>query len=230
METKTIYLVRHGRAERKVLTVPDLQRSLIKKGKKESKKAAKRFKEQSIALDILISSPANRALETAHIFAKEFEYPVEKIVIEEVLSQDPSQEDMLKIIKELDDACSTVMLFGHNPFFLDLASYLVKDFQDDIPKSGIVGIMFDKSSWAMITAGEGTLVLYDYPGYRAYLRKKKKETLVSNLHNCIENELSKTDESSVAAMEKTITKAVQDIVKRFIRVTKAKQKKAKSEE
>ena len=229
MKTKTIYLVRHGKAERKAVSIPDFQRSLIKEGKKESKKAAKRFKEQSTTLDLLISSPANRALETAHIFAKELDYPVEKIVLEEVLSQDPSQEDMLKIIKELDDACSTVMLFGHNPFFLDLASYLVKDFQNDIPKSGIVGITFDQSIWAEIKAGEGALVFYDYPGYKADLRKKNEETLVSNLHNCIVSELSRTDAPAAKSMEKTITKAVQDIVKRFMRLMKTKQKKEKSE-
>ena len=72
---KTIYLVRHGKAVSRELDIPDYERSLVDKGEKNSVKMAQLLKDKDLSADLFISSPANRALETAKIFTRVFNYP-----------------------------------------------------------------------------------------------------------------------------------------------------------
>lgn len=49
--------------------------------------AARRAKQQGLSFDVIVSSPLARAHHTAHYFAVEFDYPLEKIVIEDLFKE-----------------------------------------------------------------------------------------------------------------------------------------------
>ena len=80
---KTIVLVRHSKAANRTAEVADYYRPLKKKGKAESKEMAMKFAKLGIDPELFITSPANRALETAIEFAKVLKYPEKDIRHEE---------------------------------------------------------------------------------------------------------------------------------------------------
>ena len=67
---KTLYIVRHAKSSWDNLSIDDFDRPLNKKGLKDAPKMAKHFADTYQRPDLIISSPARRALETAENFAE----------------------------------------------------------------------------------------------------------------------------------------------------------------
>ena len=103
---KTLYLVRHAKASKAKSNSTDSERSLNKKGKTEADKMAKKIPKNGNLPDLIISSPAKRAIQTASRFAKTMHYPSDKIILDENLYKalDASGNDaLLKQVLSLDD-------------------------------------------------------------------------------------------------------------------------------
>ncbi len=83
----------------------------------------KRLTDRGVQPDLLVSSPALRALTTAQLIADELGYKRKDIVVDERLYAS-SPDNLLAVICALDDRLDRVMLFGHNPEFTDLAHRL----------------------------------------------------------------------------------------------------------
>lgn len=160
---KTIFLVRHAQAVDKNEIPSDFDRSLTQNGIKDAETMAKRLKEANIIPDLFISSPAKRAIETANIFAKELNYLQKNTVLKNIIYEKSSVESLLNMLQEVDDKYSTIILFGHDPTISLLAQFLIKGFQKNIPKCGVVGIGFKKDSWREIKRAEGKLKLFESP-------------------------------------------------------------------
>lgn len=158
-----LLLVRHGKAAPKNAGLSDFERILTQKGLEESEHAAATTKAKVGSIDLMLSSPADRALETAHVFARHFRYPVQKIRIAEIVYSAESIQPLLACIRNLDNARRTVAVFGHNPLFDELASYFISGFIRTIPKSAVLGIEFQTDSWADIAGGKGRLLFFLTP-------------------------------------------------------------------
>jgi len=161
---KTIVLVRHATAIEREAGLPDFDRTLIKKGLKESRKTARQFSFYTIIPEIWISSSAPRALETATIFADRIKYPRQDILQEESLYQENSSSAYLTLTQSLPKNKSSVVYFGHEPGISEFAALLVKDFKLDFPKAGILGISMAAESWDRLTDAEGFITFIEFPG------------------------------------------------------------------
>jgi phosphohistidine phosphatase len=158
-----LLLIRHGKAAPKNVGLSDFERILTKTGVEESKRVAAATRDKLRSIDLMLSSPADRALETAHIFARNFKYPVQKIqVFEKVYSAD-SIQPLVEHIRGLGHIARTVAIFGHNPLFDELAAYLVPGFSRTMPKSAVLGIEFEAISWADISKVKGRLLFFLAP-------------------------------------------------------------------
>lgn len=118
--------------------------------------------ERGVFPDIILSSPAKRALKSARVIAEEIEYPLEEIVTYPELYL-ADAHDLLDLIRYLDDVYAEAMLFGHNPGLTDLANFLTEYDVDNIPTSGVFCIEFDLLSWREVSEGNGELVFFDFP-------------------------------------------------------------------
>ena len=112
--------------------------------------------------DLIVSSPAKRALTTAKIVVAEIGYPEKQIVTNEAIYEAGSSS-FLRLIQQIDDSVKELMLFGHNPGFTVLAEELCRKVFDNVPTCGIVCVDFDVISWKEIDYGKGTLSFFDYP-------------------------------------------------------------------
>ncbi|MCK4662965.1 MAG: histidine phosphatase family protein [Bacteroidales bacterium] len=159
---KKLYLIRHGKSNWDDDEISDFDRPLKNRGVKNAYEMVERLKNKDINPELILSSPANRALHTAVIFATQLNIDLSKLNICDYLYEF-STLDILKQITKINDKHESVMIFGHNPFITDLTNYLTGEFIENIPTAGIASIYFDLSSWQLITENSGTLDFFDYP-------------------------------------------------------------------
>lgn len=126
---KTLYLVRHAKSSRDAPMLPDKDRPLNDRGKRDAPRMAKQLAKRDVKPDLILSSPARRALTTAELFAKNLNYKVNDIVIDKRLYA-TSPEGLLEVIREYGDKPKRVMLFGHNPELTELAHRLSRKLTD----------------------------------------------------------------------------------------------------
>lgn len=148
---KTLILVRHGKSSWEY-SVGDKDRPLLQRGINDAHLVSDRFQESAPKIDMIFSSPANRALHTAMIFCRQMYLPLDQFRITERL-YDFSGDEVLHFIKELDNTCDTIMIFGHNHAYTYIANSLGNTYIENVPTSGLVRLEFDVNEWASIQKG-----------------------------------------------------------------------------
>ncbi len=160
---KKIVFVRHGRAEDQATEISDFERSLTVKGKVISGIMARAYREKEIDPGQLITSPAFRALETAMIFALEFDIKPEMIRLESDLYYKADLNILLAILKSISDETNIITLFGHNPAFTQMADRLAVDGCEFMTKTSIVCISFNSKTWKGIKPDTGKIEYFLKP-------------------------------------------------------------------
>ncbi len=159
---KRLYLIRHAKSSWKDSSIADFDRTLNKRGKMNAPFMGRQLKEYGVKADLVISSPANRALKTATLIAREIDFPKKKIAIDDSIYE-ADLSALVATIKGMDDALNNVILVGHNPAFTQLAEYLTNKPIDNIPTCGVFCVDFNIKSWKKVSKGKGVLFFFDYP-------------------------------------------------------------------
>ena len=161
---KTIYIVRHAKSSWSDPDQADFDRGLNDRGKRDAPRMGKRLKEKEIHPDLMISSPAKRALATAKRIAEVLGYPREKIKTDRLLYH-ADEETILSVIQTLNDKYNTIILFAHNPGLTEFVNSLPEKevFIDNVPTCGIVAFNLPVDSWKDIEWKTGTMLFFDYP-------------------------------------------------------------------
>jgi phosphohistidine phosphatase len=143
---KTLFLVRHAKSMRDDPSLPDRERPLDDRGRQDAPTMGKRLGKRGVKLDLLMSSPALRALTTAQLIAEEIGYPLKNIVVDDQLYAS-SPDNLFAVIRALDDKLDRVMFVGHNPEFADMAHQLSNEIID-MPTCAVAEFRFDAKAWA----------------------------------------------------------------------------------
>ncbi len=159
---KRIYLVRHAKSSWKHIGLSDHDRPLNERGERDAPRMGRRLQKSGARPDLLLSSPARRAISTARIIAEELGYPPERIV-EEPMIYDGSAREIFELFKKLPAQVDSVMLFGHNLEITILAEYLTPNPIGNLPTCGVFCADFAVESWPKIAENAGQLVFFDYP-------------------------------------------------------------------
>ncbi len=146
---KTLYLVRHAKSSKDDPSLADRDRPLNERGLHDAPAMGRRLAERDVKPDLIVSSPATRALTTAQLVAKELGYRSREIVQDERLYAS-DDDQLLAVIHALDDKLKAVMLFGHNPEFSDLARRLAGGRIDDMPTCAVAALRYDLESWSQV--------------------------------------------------------------------------------
>ncbi len=142
---KKLIITRHGKAAWSDYE-HDYQRKLTKKGEKRNALLGDFLKERQVFPDLIISSHARRALDTAKIVAAKLDYTLDKIQIDESI-YGAYLDTLLNIIYAIDNQYDTVFLFGHNPTFTNLVNYFKAEKIPHLRTSGSYGVAFDVDRW-----------------------------------------------------------------------------------
>jgi phosphohistidine phosphatase len=160
---KKIILVRHGKAEDGTSDISDFERSLTQKGKLISRLMAQKLKAKEKNPGVLLTSPAFRALETALIFAGEFNIKSEDVIMNSKIYQGLSLKNLPEILTAIGEETETITLFGHNPSFSDMADDLSKEGCEPLPKTAIACISFNIKTWSEVARNNGKLEYFLKP-------------------------------------------------------------------
>lgn len=158
---RTLLLVRHAKSNWDGVALPDKERPLADRGKRDAPMMGKRLAKRQVKPDLILSSPAHRALSTAEIIANELGYKAKDIVVDDRLYA-TNAETLLAVIGALSDKLKCVMLFGHNPEFTELAHRLSNEVTV-MPTCAVAQFTFESKSWSTIGAVKPEKAVLDYP-------------------------------------------------------------------
>jgi len=159
---KTLYLIRHAKSSWETPGQSDTDRQLVPKGIKKTKKIVDFLLKRNISIDLMLSSQAVRAYETAKIVAVGLNYPVEKIKIDRKI-YDGYYDRILDLIYGTSNEVNSLMIFGHNPTITQLANLFLHPGIEDMPTSAVVCISFTTERWEQIPTSEAKQEFVIFP-------------------------------------------------------------------
>lgn len=117
-----LILLRHGKSDWNTNT-DDFHRPLNKRGTQGSKNVGTWLLEQQLVPDTIISSPAERAIDTAKKACQMMQLN-EQCIHQEPSLYDANLEILIQILSLLSNNAQRVLLVGHNPGLAELLIYL----------------------------------------------------------------------------------------------------------
>lgn len=159
---KHIYLVRHAKSSWADYSIPDHDRPLNERGKRDAPFMAAKLLESGQDIHAVLSSTARRARKTATAFRKAFELEKDQMVLDRSLYH-AMPDEIIKAIQALPDSWTSVAVFGHNPGFTDLANRFPEVYIDNVPTCGILGSRCDVSSWMDWSPESAEQLFFYYP-------------------------------------------------------------------
>ena len=155
---KNLILIRHAKSSWDA-PIDDKQRFLSTRGVKDAHLISQHINALIPKVNLIWSSTAKRASETAIIFAQNLNWPLESIIFKEGLyTFDCSKLE--KEIKQCADEYENVILFGHNEAITEFVNKFGDVFIDNVPTTGFVSISFPEDSWTKIKNGKTTKALF----------------------------------------------------------------------
>jgi phosphohistidine phosphatase len=153
---KTLYIIRHAKTNK---TVNDLDRELLPLGIERINKLGKYLSANNCKTDVLFSSFAKRAVQTADLIAEHIDYQKDKIITSESLYL-TSQEEYFDIIVAQDRCIDNIMIVGHNPEITNVAQFFVPDFTSYMQTGACFCFDFKTDDWTNIFTAEREVRFY----------------------------------------------------------------------
>lgn len=153
---KRLIMVRHAKTIQYGYD-QDFERTLTERGQQDAEKVCRELMKVPLHPDLIIASPAVRTTQTAGIFADLLQYPAGKIRYEKKLYSGMQASSFIRMVQELDDTYTTVMVVGHNPTIYYFIDALLPDFSYDVPTCSTLSIEFDASGWSELQVRTGVL-------------------------------------------------------------------------
>jgi phosphohistidine phosphatase len=119
-----LYILRHGIAEDVSESGLDRDRVLTEEGIEKTKLAGKAIRKLDVSFEAILTSPYDRAKQTAEIVANELNAPDLLQMVEE-LAADSSPETVLTALQKVIRRQSSVLIVGHEPILSGLISLLL---------------------------------------------------------------------------------------------------------
>ena len=147
-----IFILRHGIAVERGTEgfEKDSERPLTTKGKRQLRKSAEAMKRMKLRFDLILSSPYERARDTAEIVADELKLK-KRLRLSDTLKSESNPETMIEEISQLKPMPENLLLVGHEPYLTHLISRLVSangDLAIDFKKGGLCKLEVEKLNGA----------------------------------------------------------------------------------
>ena len=135
---KRLLLMRHAKAVQAADPLADIARTLMDRGERDARRVGERLRPHYGKPDLIVASPAARALRTAQLVAATLDYTPSEIALErELYLAEPSM--LLETVARQAPTLQTLLLVGHNPGLTELVHELLPAFTvDDLPTAAVI--------------------------------------------------------------------------------------------
>ncbi len=171
---KKLILIRHAKSAHSLLDSDDRRRPLNERGLRNAPRMGVELKSRGYAPDLMVTSPALRAMTTAELIAGAMGYSPENIVHDES-AYTFSAENLLETVRGLPSADDTVLLVGHNPACHEFVSRMCDIRIGKYVTCGTSVIAYTADSWSRVYWGDGRLECYLRPRDLAELNEALHE-------------------------------------------------------
>ena len=148
---KKILVMRHAKSSWKDHNIPDHDRPLKNRGEKDAEKMGKLLKEKDLVPDLILSSTAERAKQTAKIVRNTCKCKKDIIYLKELYMAEPSNI-MQAIIQHANDA-KTIMVVGHNPG-MEAFVQILTDKVETLPTASVAYLIAKITKWKDLAGKE----------------------------------------------------------------------------
>ena len=151
---KTLLLLRHAKSSWKIVDQPDFERPLNGRGEWAAPMMGRHLRKQKIEPNLILCSPAERARQTAALFAEAAKLGSELRYDERIYEASALQ--LLEVITQADEAADTLLLVGHNPGLEELVLLLTGETRL-MPTASLAKIDLTPDKWAKVKEQTGRL-------------------------------------------------------------------------
>ena len=160
---KQLVLVRHSIAEDSDKSTDDFSRNLTTKGFKRINKVLQKIEPALMHNAILLTSTANRCVQTCNLFAQHFNIPSDRIIQESFLYSCFREHSFYYFLEEVATNQTNVWIFGHNPMLSNLTEQLLNKKFYSLPKCAVVAFKSTANSWIEANHENTELILFVNP-------------------------------------------------------------------
>jgi len=161
---KTLTLLRHAKSGWDDPVERDFDRPLNGRGRRAAHRMGRYLRDESLAFDQVVASPALRVQQTIAGVEDGYGQPLSPTLDRRIYMA--SASTLLDVVHGFDDAQANILLVGHNPGLEDLVLMLVPDdeagLRDEVeikyPTATLAEMRFDVDRWADVDERTGTLV------------------------------------------------------------------------
>jgi phosphohistidine phosphatase len=161
---KTLYVLRHAKAERDSDTGRDFDRPLAERGWSDAELVGREARARGFEIDAVLASPAKRASETVEAFARgygELEPGWEQGIYEAPVSR------LVEIVQNANDDAEQMLIVGHNPGFEGLVWSLASERADlarhGMPTAALAALELPVDHWNDVREDSGRLTAFVVP-------------------------------------------------------------------
>jgi len=153
---KTLLILRHAKSSWDEPAVPDHDRPLTERGKKDAQRIGQLLQEHGLTPDLIVSSTAKRARKTAVKLAKASGFAGQVDTTKRLYLADPGR--LVDVLREVNDEHATVLVVAHNPGLEELVTQLTGQ-AEHLPTAALAHVSLDIESWQDLSvASAGKLV------------------------------------------------------------------------
>ncbi len=151
---KTLFILRHAKSSWENTDLSDFERPLNGRGLEAAPLMGGVMKKTQFQPEIILSSPARRAVQTAEIIRETAQIESKIKFDERIYEASPAR--LLEVISEQADKTESVMLVGHNPGLEGLVKFLTGKVQP-MPTAALAVIDLEINKWSEINSSVGNL-------------------------------------------------------------------------
>ena len=151
---KTLYILRHAKSSWDDRSLSDFDRPLNARGLRAAPFIGSLMKEHGLIPDVIVSSPAMRAKQTAELVREAAGFEPEVTFSERIY--EATVGTLVSIISDIDNTNVSALIVGHNPGSEGLVCYLTGEIAP-MPTAALAVIGLKIDEWDDISAGCGTM-------------------------------------------------------------------------
>jgi phosphohistidine phosphatase len=163
----TLYLLRHAKSSWADPTLPDPERPLAPRGRRDAKRIANHLLRRRIEPELVLCSSAVRTRETLELIRPALA-AASTVTLEQELYA-ASAEELLERLRTLPDTVASVLLIGHNPGLHQLSLVLasagseLERLEAKFPTAALATLTFANTTWNRLAPADAVLAAYVVP-------------------------------------------------------------------
>ena len=159
---RRLYIIRHGKSSWDHAGLEDIDRPLANRGIRNAGEMAERLQAENLVPQLILSSPASRALNTALIMSKSWGIGPASLQIHDPLYM-AYTSDIEQVVAGAPAEITDLAIFGHNPSFTVYANSFLELPLDNLPTAGVVIVTLESDDWGGIGRKHVKETYVDYP-------------------------------------------------------------------